>query len=388
MEAEIIKEEVQEPVISVRSNGLLQARIMTDGKIRRYFYGRTEEEIRDKIKKFREGCYFGVEESEIKFREYFNQWMLATKKNTLKPGSYDRLERTFRLYLNNRIGGTPIGEIKTITCQTIINMYAGKYTYSTVKKIYEAMNGCLRYAATVGSIPKNPMAAVIMPRESAFVKQTKKIIIPTEEEINKLFEEGSRVFSNGKPVHNPNYIAVYRFISETGLRVGEVMALTWDKISFDDSFAIIDSSVSEITNRTGKNKDKKLLRIITDTKTKNGNRVIYLNTEAKKVLMEVKERNEANKVNSEYVFVNGKGKPVVYHELQRTLAGLCRQTGIKPFGLHTLRHYFASRCVAEGAEMLALSKHLGHSSPSITMNVYAHLTTKQNIAFQGVLNGL
>lgn len=50
--------------------------------------------------------------------------------------------------------------------------------------------------------------------------------------------------------------------------------------------------------------------------------------------------------------------------------------GVKPIRIHDLRHSFASNAIASGANILAVSKYLGHSSPNLTMRTYAHLLEK------------
>ena len=151
----------------------------------------------------------------------------------------------------------------------------------------------------------------------------------------------------------------------------------------------IDESVSEVINRSKKaDGSKKIKRITKTTKTKSGSRVIHLNSEAISVLRTIQNNNTSRGITSDSVVCNSKGEPTTYHDLERTLGRICKKAGVDPFGLHVLRHYFASRCIANGVDILALSKHLGHSKPSITMNVYAHLLPKQNIAFQNALENL
>ena len=360
---------------------------MVDG-VRKYFYSNSEKKVRIKLKEYQVDASRGIKGCRVRFGKYFENWLVTTKKRKLKPTSYDRLERTYNYYLRDELGRIPLEELSTQRCQEVINRAADRLSYSTVKKIYEALNACLSYAVAVGDLQRNPMKAVEMPREDAAANQTKEVMIPTVEEMRHLFEVAKETYGNGRPIYNQTYVDAFRLICETGLRIGELLALKWENVSLDKATAQIVSSVSEVINRERGNTEdntKHLKRIVTDTKTKSGMRTIYLNTEAICILKGIRERTKNQGFDSEYVLCNSKGKPAVYHELQRTLASLCRKAGMKPFGLHTLRHYFASRCLAEGAEPLALSKYLGHSKPSITMNVYAHLMPKQNDVFKAVL---
>lgn len=376
--------------ISIRPNGLYQASVMVGG-VRKFLYARTEDEVRLKMKSYIVDATRGMLESRTRFGKYFNDWLVNTKKRRLKPTSYDRLERTYKYYIKDELENIPLDEVTTQKCQMIVNKASDKVAYSTVKKVFEAMNACLSYAVKVGDLQRNPMTAVEMPREDATAIPTKETIIPTVEEMKHLLEVGRETYGNGRPIFNQNYVDAYRFICETGLRIGELLALKWKKISFEKETARIDASVCEVINRDFAKSDKNakhLKRLVTDTKTKSGTRTIHLNKEALEILSSLKARNKEQGISSEYIFCNSKGNPASYHEMQRTLARICVKAGMDPFGLHTLRHYFASRCLADGAEPLALSKHLGHSKPSITMNIYAHLMPKQNAEFNAVLENM
>ena len=136
-------------------------------------------------------------------------------------------------------------------------------------------------------------------------------------------------------------------------------------------------SVSEVKNR---DKDgKKIVRKVTETKTRNGDKALD-------ILRELYDNIGRNQ--NSLVLLNENGNPVSYHALQRTHATICRHAGVVPWGLHTFRHLFASKCFANGVEVLALSKHLGHSNPTITLSTYAHLTEKQNDSFNQALERL
>ena len=81
----------------------------------------------------------------------------------------------------------------------------------------------------------------------------------------------------------------------------------------------------------------------------------------------------------DYVFASHKGTPLHYRNLaQRGLAKAVEDAGLDGDGLprlrwHDLRHTFASLLIAQGANVVFVSRQLGHASPDITLRVYAHL---------------
>lgn len=370
--------------VAQRKNGTYQINIKYQG-VQKSFYGKTEKEVRQKLRKFQVDCYYGTNINSVSVAGYIQWWLETVKKDRVKESSYDRLELTFRLYVKDEIGKIPLQKLTTDQCQKLINKRAEHLSYSTVKKVYELLNASFEYAHKSGNLSKNPMILVTMPREATFTKKTKEIVIPTEEEINKFFEIAEHTLPNGRALYVPSYVKAYKLITMTGMRIGELLALTWDKVSFEKGTALIDSSVSEIINRD-EPKGKRIKRIVTDPKTKNGYRRITLNSSALEILRELKDLYESKGFNFDnHVILNSKGTAPAYHDVERTLKRICEAAGINKISLHALRHYFASKCVANGVDMIALSKHLGHAKPSITLNVYTHLMDKQQEAFKKLL---
>lgn len=371
--------------ISVRKDGIYQASIMCEG-IRKYFYGTTEKEVRKSMLEYQAKLLMGVKESTVSFSNYFEYWLINIKKDKIKPASYDRLERTYRTHICSEIGKIAIGKLTSRKCQMLINKKAETLSYSTVKKILEAIRACLDYAVKVGDLERNPMAVVELPRENTFVKQTKTIEIPSEDDFEKIKAVAFAKYKNGKPIFSQLYVNAILLIAYTGLRAGEALALRWDKIDSNKSYMQIDSSISEIIERNGKS--RKIAHVVTDTKTKSGNRTVYLNSRAKEALERIRQYQKENGISSDYVLSARDNKPASYHDLQRTLARILNRAEIPQFGLHTLRHYFASVCIAKGVDMIALSKMLGHSKTTVTLNVYAHILPKQNEALQQLLEAI
>ncbi len=244
-----------------------------------------------------------------------------------------------------------------------------------MKKVYEALKACLKYAVDSGDIIRNPMAIVELPRSSTYAVRTKNIVIPTDEEMKALWYAADQKYKNGKYVFWQNYVRAFRILAMTGMRVGELLALSYSDISFDQGTIKIERSISEVKNRDVEPEGNGMKRIVTDTKTKNGKRVIHVSESTLSLIREMD--NDYFNGCQAAVITNEKGKRASYHDLHKTLTRICKSAGIQTFGIHTFRHYFASKCLEKGVEVLPLSKHLGHSSPNITMAVYAHLTERQ-----------
>lgn len=82
-------------------------------------------------------------------------------------------------------------------------------------------------------------------------------------------------------------------------------------------------------------------------------------------------------INRLYVIVNNKGKPVLPSNFERSFHTILKKAGIDgDYGIHALRHTFASMLFAKGVDVKIVSKILGHSSVKITYDIYVHLFDK------------
>lgn len=146
----------------------------------------------------------------------------------------------------------------------------------------------------------------------------------------------------------------------TGLRIGELIALTWDDIDFGKGLLFVSKTCHD--GNDGKNH----IRIIASPKTVNSRRVIPLPKQILPLLKAVKKRSEC-----EFIVADG-DKPVFVRSYQRTFELLLKKLHIPHKGFHSLRHTFATRAIECGVDVKTLSEILGHKNATITLNRYAH----------------
>ena len=149
----------------------------------------------------------------------------------------------------------------------------------------------------------------------------------------------------------------------TGIRVGELCALTWEKISFSDKTICICQTMQRIQKRTSENKKTHI--IITAPKSSSANRVIPIPTALLKILSQYSLKK------SEY-FLSGSSEVVEPRRIQYRFHKILKECCIDRKNFHVLRHTFATRCVEANIDIKTLSEILGHSSVNITMNQYVH----------------
>ena len=294
--------------------------------------------------------------------EYMSGWLLGVKKNELKPTSYERLSQVLRYQIFPAIGIIPIAELSSMDVRRLINSLRdeGK-SYSVIKKVYNALNACIKTGVIRGELLRNPCLGVSLPKALSRVTP-QKIKFYTEDEIEKICKEATRTFSNGKNCYRLGWAVV--LLLYTGMRRSELWALEWDEKDIREKVIRIHKNTVEVRG--------KLINQDT-TKTRNGNRDIPLCDMAKESLKHLRETTG----NETYVMTTKKGKRVSFRNFDRTFRDICRACGVPANGVHSLRHSFASMLFAKGCDAQVVCELMGHSDPAITRSIYIHVIPQQ-----------
>ena len=355
--------------IRQRKDGRWEARVQVgthpNGKpIRRSLYGKSKPEVTKQLRKVLQGDK-GTSRKKLSLEHYITEWLEKYKRYELKPASYDRLEITVKQHIVPHNGYIQLHAVSSADIQGHINkMLEDGYSYSTIKKVFDAYNACFKKALADDDIGKNPCLSVRLPRKDTL--ESKEIVALTADEAMRFTNEAKRVYSNGTPVYRLGYAFI--LILNTGIRVGEALALTWDCVDFAGKTLRIRTSKSYVKNRDINSSNS--YRYVDDTtKTKSSNRVIPLNDSAFEALQEL------YKVNGQFrnVLASASGRVNPPRNLSRTIYSIYDKAGIERCGIHALRHTFASLLFAKGLDVKYISKLLGHSDVLITYNTYIHI---------------
>jgi integrase len=160
--------------------------------------------------------------------------------------------------------------------------------------------------------------------------------------------------------------AIFSLMYWSGMRVGEVQGLSLKDINFDTNTVNINKQYSS---------DRKE---ITELKTKGSRRVITIPDLCMDVVKD---------------YINSYLEPPMYPFAIKTARGLnekleryCAKAEIDRISVHVLRHSHASLLIKEGAAVNLISERLGHTTPSVTLRVYAHVYENQDSELAGKLN--
>ena len=363
--------------IAQREDGTWWARIMigyqTNGQPkRRAFYGKTEAEVKRKLREFKKNMDNLPKDTIAKMSlgSYMNNWLEVYKKPTLKPTSYDRLEDQKRLYIDPTLEYVQMKNLNTDDIQKLLNTLSVKYSHSTVKKAYMLLNACLNHAVAKKDLTYNPMAPINVPKQKEFSK--KEIVILTEDEEKRFIAEATKKYGNDIDIYRIGW--AYVLILYTGLRVGELLALKWTDFNEKDKSIKVTGNIVMVKNRDRKEGDPKNIYIEQTAKTDAAqNRVVPLSQTAMEAILVLKEINGS----FDYVCSSKNNKPVPKRAFDRAYRQICGRAGIDPAGVHSLRHTFASKLFRKGADVKTVSELLGHANTKITYNTYIHIMPEQ-----------
>lgn len=338
----------------------------------KYFSGKTEREVRRKINEYRRSpeALVIANAKNVNVADYFRNWLLTFKRNSLKPKSYDRIESIIEGTISQKLGTLRMGDITGQDCQRVINdLMANGRAYRTVKKVYDTMNNCFKHAVKAKDISDNPMIAVEMPAQSTFERK-REIRALNDDEVKKLLSELERRYiSSGNSAYQ--YKDVFIVVLHTGMRLGEVVALDWDDVDWDAKTIHIhkDAIIIKERDKDGKGLGTQKQIIQESPKTDKSNRTITLNKTAYAAM----QRLKATSGNCPYVVHTDMMNRTYCNTLYRQLKRAYDRCGIKDTDFHTLRHTFATRLFSKGATVKDVSTLLGHSSITITANTYIHV---------------
>ncbi len=342
--------------------------------------------VKAKLKDFKKQLLLNqgnAKEASVTFKEYAMYWMESAQKNKLKPTSYARKMVTLRQQVFPYIGLVPIETLTIDDVQGLVNKLDKEgLSYSTVKKAYEAVNGCMKRYVLSNRYHYNPCIGVELPIQKR--KDVSKIKYFVGDEILKIQQGATRTYKNGKPVFRYGYLIVA--FMYTGLRLGEMLALTWDDVDFENRTVTVNKSV--VRAGEGYEEDDIKYKFIEQdsTKTSSGTRVVPLCDIALDAFRHLKEMEG----NSPYVASTASGNHPNYHTIDHTLRAVLLSEGIRDeenlCGVHALRHTFASMLFANGCSVKVVSELLGHSNTKITEDIYIHLIQRQKVAAVEELN--
>lgn len=332
---------------------------LNNGK-RKTVYGKTRKAVKDTMLKIQTDLSLNkyVDKSEITAEQLIKQLIDEDRKlNIVSDNAYLRKEAVYNIIRKSDLGTAPIQKISESAIISFLSEQSGKYSDSTINKIYSLLNRCFKEAVRKGVIVNNPMEQVRKPKSK---KQNAKVRALTVNEQKTLISVLSK---NNKAKYKEQMLLMLY----TGMRMGEINALDVKDVNL---------TFKTITIRRSVTRDDKEHTIIgKTTKTYAGMRTLPLSEPAVNLLTAYLQTYIPNTEN--LLFYDYRAhKVVTTSQVNMELCRLLKKYNIidtdipGKVSLHSLRHTYATRCIESGMPAKVLQMLLGHTDIKTTLNTY------------------
>lgn len=364
------------------SSGKWQARVLKDGKQVSIGTFSTKKEAQIEASKVEERIYYGqaLNDRNMLFSELVDVWMNTYKRNNLKESTFKQLTVAVRLHILPYFGHKKIVKVSRADITLWLQKYyeftnedgTPKYSYGSRIKYLSYMKSILHYAVfELGILEKNPSDKLKAPIKDKITTQ-KATKYYSLEELNKLLD----FMENYKHQRFEDYRIYYTlmyFLSQTGLRISEALALKWSDIDGDKV------KIDKQTSRDDNNNLK-----ITTLKNSSSYRTIKLDDDVVRELKKFKIKQnemilsyqEFRKNDEGIIFQNFLGNYLTPSTVRETIKEYCMKAEVDYKGTHCFRHTHAVLLLEAGASLKFVSNRLGHKTIKTTADEYLDITNK------------
>lgn len=315
------------------------------GKVKS-FYGKSEREIDRKIL-----AYNSQAEKGRTFAEVAGEWWAETE-----PRLAVQSVRTYHQALERAIthfGETGIKDITPRDINLFLRRLATTYAQKTLSNQRMVINLICDHAVLENDIQYNPCASVSPPKGTG--KVTRKAASEADERIVK---------------ENADEWLFPYFALMSGMRKGEILALTWGDIDFDRNLIHVTKSLAHDNNQP----------FVKEPKTEAGNRLVPLLLPLKEQLLKIRGKAQDTDIlfsdNGKYY--TNKRYETMYKSFKKVTGATCT--------IHQLRHSFATVAFEAGVSPKAIQEVLGHKQLATTMDIYTDLRMKALSEAAEILN--
>lgn len=308
------------------------------------------------------------------------EWLEFKQKN-VKDSTFEQIEVIVRLHILPTFGYDEIASIPRRRIQIWIDTYVDKkdkkgnprYSYGSCIKYLSVLKSIFHYAKyEMNILNKNETDGLRVPVKDKVQLKTKKVKYYELDELNQLLDYMKEYKHQRFSEYRIYYVLMY-FLSRTGLRISEALALTWDDLNDD---------VLSINKQTSRNNNNDLA--ITTLKTDSSEREVKLEEDVLKELKKFKitqremflkyenfKRSEDN-----IIFQNYLGNYLTPSTVRDSIRDYCKKAGVEYKGTHGFRHTHAVQLLEAGANIKYVADRLGHKTIKTTADTYLHITKR------------
>lgn len=295
-------------------------------------------------------------EVDMIYKIWLKEWLENYVKVSVKKRTYDRYKQIVDNHLITDLGEKEMSEISLLDLQRYVtklltngNIKTGAgLSNNSVNGIINIIQGSLEAAYDVKLITEYTANRIKRPK--AMDVEVECFCVAEQKKIEK------EVLLNLNTKNIGYILCLY-----TGLRIGELLALTWQDVDMIKKELHITK-----TTYDGKDQQGKHCRVISTPKTLSSKRIIPL---PDKIVILLRKYRKIN--NGEFI-ISHKNQPISVRSYQQSFTIFLRKIKVERKKFHCLRHTFATRAIEIGMDIKTLSEIMGHKTPYITMSRYCH----------------
>lgn len=320
---------------------------------------------------------------------WMDHWLETYAKPTVKLSTYCSYELYVRGHIKPQIGHLYMNTLTRDDMQQFFNERAahgnlkglGGLAPKTLVNLRNMLHLAFDQAVRNRVLSENLIEGVRLPKAH---KHEMRVLDRQEQE---------RLIMAARKAPEPAAFGII-FDLFTGLRVGELCALRWENVNMAARSFQVCGTRNRLPNFDTSIPSATLVQTFEAPKTDNSRRTVYLLDDLYEDFVRYWEIQRSIAAQypgynpQGYVFCQESGKPHEPHTFQDLFKRCLRQAGIDKANFHSLRHTFATRSLEEGMDVVALSRILGHASPSITLDKYGHALAEHKRTSMEKLGGL
>lgn len=303
--------------------------------------------------------------------EWLDTWKDVYVKNNVKIHTYSRYLEVIEQHIKPRLGDYTLDSLTPISVRKFAidelergNIRTGEaLSPSSVNMIVTVLRLALDKAVEMGYITYNPCIGVKCKQENDHKVEAFTI------------REQHKIEAFIKQQHDSKYAGILICLY-TGIRLGELLALTWENVDLIRGKILINKTIFRVKLESGE-----YVNYTDSPKTKSSVREIPMPTSLTTMLRTIKQKSS-----SKYIITNRCGGQMSTRSYQYIFSSLTKKLNIRPLCYHSLRHTFATRAIECGMDIKTVSEIMGHNNPLITMQRYTHCMDEHKKKMMNKLN--
>lgn len=285
----------------------------------------------------------------MKYKDWLLEWLTVYVKTSTKERTYKKYRQQTEKYIIPMLGEYETNALSAIVLQRFsASLMESGLSANTVNGIICVMRASLKQAETAGVAEGHYTGNIVRPKI-----REKRVDCFTKEEQKKLERY---IIRENHPKLCGVIICLY-----TGLRIGELLALTWEDIDFQHGLMKVAKSCHDCWA------GGRYVKVSDTPKTPSSERVIPI---PRSLLCRLREWKRGAR--GRFIVAGKTEQGAQVRSYQRTFELVLKKLGIAHKGFHALRHTFATRALEIGMDVKTLSEVLGHNDPAVTLRRYAH----------------